>query len=132
MYILEGTPIVFTNESYIHSSHTQSKEWADGSLLGLKKPIPKGHRLIMVHAGGRERFIPHVLLIYPSGTKSGDYHNDMNEENFTTWVKTKLLSNLPPRSDYHNDMNEENFTTWVKTKLLSNLPPRSVLFVDIS
>lgn len=27
-------------------------------------------------------------------------------------------------------MNEENFTTWIKTKLLPNLPPRSVLVVD--
>lgn len=67
IYMREGRPIVFTDESYIHSSHTQTKEWADDSLLGLKKPISKGQRLIMVHAGGREGFIPNALLIFPSG-----------------------------------------------------------------
>lgn len=67
MYMREGRSVVFTDESYIHSSHTQSKEWADDSTLGLKKPISKGQRLIMVHAGGREGFIPNALLIFPSG-----------------------------------------------------------------
>ncbi|KAK9759305.1 hypothetical protein QE152_g143 [Popillia japonica] len=61
IYMREGRPIVFTDESYIHSSHTQTKEWADDSLLGLKKPISKGQRLIMVHAGGREGFIPNQV-----------------------------------------------------------------------
>lgn len=66
----EGRPMIFTDESYIHSSHTQTKEWADDSLLGLKKPASKGQRLIMVHAGGREGFIPNALLIFPSGNWS--------------------------------------------------------------
>lgn len=52
------------------------------------------------------------------GTKSGDYHNDMNEENFTRWLKTKLLPNLPPRSvlvvdnaSYHNVRIEKDPTS---------------------
>lgn len=66
-YIHENRPIVFTDESYIHSSHTQPKEWSDDTLLGLKKPISKGSRLIMVHAGGKMGFIENGLLMFRSG-----------------------------------------------------------------
>lgn len=66
-YIHENRPIIFTDESYIHSTHTQSKEWSDNSLLGLKKPISKGNRLIMVHAGGKMGFIQNALLLFKSG-----------------------------------------------------------------
>jgi hypothetical protein len=41
-YVHEERPIVYTDESYIHSSHSQSKSWTDDSVLGLKKPISKG------------------------------------------------------------------------------------------
>lgn len=44
-----------------------------------------------------------------TGRKTGDYHDDMNFENFQKWVTTQLLPNLPPRSvlvvdnaSYHN------------------------------
>lgn len=67
-YIEEKRPIIYTDESYIHSSHTQPKEWSDGSLLGLKAPISKGNRLIMVHAGGKMGFISNALLLFRSGT----------------------------------------------------------------
>jgi hypothetical protein len=33
-----------------------------------------------------------------TGTKAGDYHDDMNHTNFMLWTKTKLLRNLPPKS----------------------------------
>lgn len=41
--------------------------------------------------------------------KSGDYHDDMNFENYEKWIRTQLLPNLPPNSiivvdnaSYHN------------------------------
>jgi hypothetical protein len=48
-YVHEERPIVYTDESYIHSSHSQSKRWTDDSVLGLKKPLSKGKRLIMIN-----------------------------------------------------------------------------------
>ena len=36
---------------HIHSSHTTSYAWNDGSGAGLKAPASKGRRLIIVHAG---------------------------------------------------------------------------------
>ena len=47
----EGRPIVYVDGTYIHSSYTTSYAWDDGSAAGLKAPISKGRRLIIVHAG---------------------------------------------------------------------------------
>ena len=105
----EGRPIVYIDETYLHSSHTTPHGWTDGSLQGLKAPMNKGQRLIIVHAGGENGFIPNALLIFKSGLKTGDYHQDMNSENFARWLEMKLIPNLPPNSvivldnaSYHN------------------------------
>lgn len=50
-YREEGRPVVYTDETYLHSSHTTPREWDDGTVAGLKAPISKGQRLIIVHAG---------------------------------------------------------------------------------
>jgi hypothetical protein len=50
-YGKEGRPIVYADETYIHSSHTTFYAWDDGSGAGLKAPLSKGRRLITVHAG---------------------------------------------------------------------------------
>jgi hypothetical protein len=62
--------IVFTDETYIHSSHTQNKDWVDDRNCSLKGPISKGNRLIIVHAGGEMGFVNDALLIFKSGTDS--------------------------------------------------------------
>jgi len=41
---------VYADETYIHSSHTTSYAWDDGTRAGLKAPVSKGRRLIIVHA----------------------------------------------------------------------------------
>lgn len=66
-YRAEGRSIVYTDETYIHSSHTQEHRWSDQSGKELKKPISKGKRLIIVHAGGEMGFIQNALLIFKSG-----------------------------------------------------------------
>lgn len=66
-YRSEGRNIVYTDETYIHSSHIHNKGWYDESLKGLQKPISKGQRLIIVHAGGEKGFIENGLLIFKSG-----------------------------------------------------------------
>jgi hypothetical protein len=60
-YVHEERPIVYTDESYIHSSHSQSKRWTDDSVLGLKKPLSKGKRLIMVRASSKAGVVPNAL-----------------------------------------------------------------------
>lgn len=66
-YRKEGRNIIYTDETYIHSSHVQAKGWYDETSSGLKKPISKGQRLIIVHAGGEKGFVKNGLLIFKSG-----------------------------------------------------------------
>lgn len=108
-YRNEGRPIVYTDETYVHSSHTKPSSWSDGTEHGLKTPISKGKRLIVVHAGSNQGFIPNALLVFKSNQTTGDYHHDMNNMNFEKWLVDKLIPNLPPNSvlvmdnaPYHN------------------------------
>ena len=50
-----------------------------------------------------------VLLIFRSGSKSGDYHDDLNHANHKKWLQEKLIPNLESKSvivvdnaSYHN------------------------------
>ncbi|XP_050292843.1 uncharacterized protein LOC126733551 [Anthonomus grandis grandis] len=56
-YKEEGRNTVYTDESYIHSSHTKDKGWFDKSRHGIRKPISKRQRLIILHVGGRNGFV---------------------------------------------------------------------------
>lgn len=108
-YREEGRPIIYTDESYVDSTHVSSKSWGDGSKEGLKKKISKGQRIVIVHAGSEAGFITNALLMFKAGTKSGDYHDNMNFSNYEKWLKTQLMPNLPRNSvvvvdnaSYHN------------------------------
>jgi hypothetical protein len=108
-YRKEGRPVIYMDETYVHSSHTKPKAWTDDSGAGLKSPVSKGSRIIIVHAGNENGFVPNALITFQSGKKSGDYHHDMNYENYEKWIKTKLIPNIPPNSvmvidnaPYHN------------------------------
>lgn len=108
-YRQEGQPIIYMDETYIHASHTFPKGWSDNSNSGLKQPISKGARLIIVNAGGEDGFVPNTYIRWKSTHSTGDYHNEMNFENYQKWIKEKLLPNLQPKSvviidnaPYHN------------------------------
>lgn len=108
-YRNEKRPIIYMDETYIHSSHTVATCWSDNSNEGLARPISKGLRLIIVHAGCETGFIPNAKLIFKSNTTTGDYHHEMNYENYKKWLLEKLIPNLPPKSvlvidnaPYHN------------------------------
>ncbi|CAK1591465.1 unnamed protein product, partial [Parnassius mnemosyne] len=77
-YRSEGRPIIYTDESYVDSSHSMSKAWGDGSQMGVKKKISKGQKVVIVHAGSEVGFVPNALLMFKAGTKTGDYHDNMN------------------------------------------------------
>lgn len=108
-YRKEGRHIVYMDETYILSSHVTGNSWTDDTNEGLHQPVSKGDRLIIVHAGGENGFIPNSLLIWKSTQTSGDYHHQMNATNFEKWLREKLIPNLEPNSvivvdnaPYHN------------------------------
>ena len=130
----EGRVIVYIDETYINASHCIPKTWYGPNGEGIKAPLSRGRRWIIVHAGSAEGFVNDGLLIFKSGSQSGDYHNDMNHTNFITWVRNKLLPNLPPRTvvvcdnaAYHNVRSEASITSAArKAEMLSWLSSHNV------
>ncbi|KAG8193059.1 hypothetical protein JTE90_028171 [Oedothorax gibbosus] len=57
-----------------------------------------GQRLIVVHASNENGSVEGASLVFKSGTASGDYHGQINFDNFFKWVEEKLLPNIPPNS----------------------------------
>ncbi|KAJ3622216.1 hypothetical protein MTP99_002741 [Tenebrio molitor] len=133
----EHQNIVFTDETCIHSSHTQNKDRVDDRNCSLKGPISKGNGLIIVHAGDEMGFVNDALLIFKSGSKSGDYYVDMNITTFERWLRTKLIPNLPPNSvlvldnaSYHNIVDHKEPTNASKKCQMIEFLCRNVVNVE--
>jgi hypothetical protein len=52
-YREEGRPLICTDETYFHST-IKSRAQTDNEEAGLKTPVSKGQRVIVVHAGGKD------------------------------------------------------------------------------
>lgn len=121
-YRSQGRPIVYTDESYVLSTHVRNNTWAQKkeSTPFLKK-ISTGTRFILVHAGTKDGFIENASLIYKANSTAGDYHSNMSYDNYVKWLNEKLLPNLSPRSvivldnaSYHNTRTEKLPTSATK------------------
>lgn len=79
-----------------------------------------------------------ALLIFPSGRKTGDYHDDMNYDNFRKWVTNKLIPNLPENSvlvldnaSYHNVTSTKHPTSQTrKSDMIRWLNQRGIHYQD--
>ncbi|XP_072380782.1 uncharacterized protein [Diabrotica undecimpunctata] len=107
-------PIIYMDETYVHSSHTYQKSWSDSSNKGIQKPVSKGQMFVIVHAGGESGFVKNAYLRYKPTINTGDYHDAMNYDNYKKWLRDKLIPNLPPNSvlvfdnaPYHNVQTEK-------------------------
>lgn len=138
-YRQENRPIVYQDETYVHSSHTKPNSWTDESTSGgLKTPVSKGQYAIIVHAGSEQGFVPNAMLIFKSGQKSGDYHESMNFNNYNKWLREKLIPNLPEKSvlvidnaSYHNkQINPAPTSSTKKCDMISWLHKNNVPFGD--
>jgi transposase len=137
-YREEKRPIIYMDETYLHSSHTHQKGWSDNSNEGLRKPISKGNRLIIINAGGEIGFVPGAYARWKSNSSTGDYHEEMNYENFEKWVTTQLIPNLPEKAvvvvdnaPYHNKQQERHPTSATrKDDMKKWLRERGIQFND--
>lgn len=94
----EGQNVFYLDESWVDTNLTFQKCWQRKNDV---RGIMKGNatkRLIIVHIGSRNGFLTGGLLMYRSGTTSGDYHGEMNAINFEKWLSERVLPNLPPSS----------------------------------
>ncbi|KAH0813913.1 hypothetical protein GEV33_008878 [Tenebrio molitor] len=137
-YREEKRPIIYMDETYLHSSHTHQKGWSDNSNEGLRKPISKGNRLIIINAGGEIGFVPGAYARWKSNSSTGDYHEEMNYENFEKWATTQLIPNLPEKAvvlvdnaPYHNKQQERHPTSATrKDDMKKWLRERGIQFND--
>ncbi|XP_030754704.1 uncharacterized protein LOC115881383 [Sitophilus oryzae] len=76
--------------------------WKGGVSQSVKPQddgrFPLSGRLIIVNAGSENGFVENACLIFKAGLATGDYHGQMNQENFTRWLTEKLLPNIPAKS----------------------------------
>ncbi len=112
-------PEVYLDETFINKNHSNGKTWyliEDGAWVN--KPSGKGPRLIIVHAITKDGWVDGAKLIFQAKTSSGDYHGQMNYENFSKWFENQLLPNIPDNSiiimdnaKYHNILSNDTFPT---------------------
>jgi transposase len=103
-------PEIYLDETYVNKNHSNQLTWyreEDGPWVN--KPSGVGPRLIVVNAIGRNGWIKKADLVFQAKKRTGDYHGQMNWDNFSRWFATQLLPNIPDDSmiildnaRYHN------------------------------
>ena len=79
-YREEGRPIVYTDETFVHTSHSAKRSWQSDDYA-IKVPFSKGSRYIIVHAGSKAGFVQGAEMFCKAKTTTGDYHHEMNSGN---------------------------------------------------
>ena len=100
-----GRPVVYLDETWVNANHTLSRAWYDdsdhrGAVAGVptkphEAPPGKGKRLIVLHAGWVNGFLPECGLVFVGKKNTQDYHDEMNHDHFSEWWEHQLLPNLP-------------------------------------
>lgn len=93
-------------------------------------------RFIILHAGNENGFIPGAELIFASKSQSGDYHGEMNQENFLKWFQEQLMPSLTQPSaivldnaPYHNQLIKKiPNSSWNKASIQEWLRSENVNF----
>jgi hypothetical protein len=93
-----GTPVFYIDESWVDSNLTFRKFLQKEEVMGVQTNVNSGNRLIMLHVGGINGFLPNAALIYKAGSVTGDYNGQMYVENFEKWAVEKLIPDLPAKS----------------------------------
>ncbi|GFY60150.1 DDE_3 domain-containing protein [Trichonephila inaurata madagascariensis] len=91
----------------MNEGHSETRVWQDTTIkssyeassnltVGLTAPKGKGRRLIMAHIGSKEGFVRDAADIFIR-KKSGDYHEEMDDNHFEKWFET-VMPKLKPQS----------------------------------
>nr|XP_012143884.1 PREDICTED: uncharacterized protein LOC105662865 [Megachile rotundata] len=93
-YRRQNKNIVYIDETWVDNTLCFGKCWQSEDMLGVLKNTSSSHRYIIVHAGGEDGFVNGAELIFKANSTTGDYHGQMNSENFEKWLTQKLIPNL--------------------------------------
>lgn len=110
-------PEVYLDETYINKNHSSRFTWyLDEDGPWVNKPSGVGQRLILVHAITENGWVDGAELVFEAKRRTGDYHGQMNWENFSKWFLHQLIPNIEPGSiiildnaKYHNVLAEDCF-----------------------
>jgi hypothetical protein len=92
-------PEVYLDETFVNTNHSGQFTWyLEEEGPWVTKPSGTGPRLIMVHAMTVAGWVPRAELVFEAAKRTGDYHGQMNWENFSTWVTEQLLPPIPSHS----------------------------------
>lgn len=108
---------VYLDETYVNKNHSNHFTWyLDEDGPNVNKPSGKGQRLIIVNAITSNGWVDGAKLVFEAKKRTGDYHGQMNWDNFSKWFTTQLLPNIPKNSviimdnaSYHNVTIESSF-----------------------
>lgn len=70
----------------------------DDTTLDPTQKLKRRVRFTIVHAGGKNGFVPGSFLIFKSGTALKETHDSMTHECFQSWFQKQLLPNIPANS----------------------------------
>lgn len=137
--IKEGAVVrseVYIDESYVNKNHSYDFTWyveEDGPWI--QKPTGKGERLIIMNAITKDGWVPGAKNVFKSTRKTGDYHGQMNAQQFQKWFSEMLLPNIPSNSiiimdnaSYHKALTEDSvpMATSSKEKIRSWLEKNDI------
>lgn len=118
--------IVYLDETWFDTHDVVQYGWMDDSKkCNLSGPCSRGKRIIILHAGSEDGFIPNALLLSAKNIKqsSADYHEDMTAELFEKWAEEQLCPNLKPNSvivmdnaSYHSRIKPDTKVPTTSTK----------------
>jgi transposase len=112
-------PEVYLDETFVNTHHSCRFTWyLDQDGPWVNKPSGKGPRCIIVDAITCDGWVPGAHLVFDSKKRTGDYHGQMNWDNFSRWFEEQLLPNIPANSliildnaPYHNTLADDTFPT---------------------
>lgn len=135
-----GYQFVYLDETWIFSKGGNKRIWQDDDIKSATNCNSQGKRYIVLHAGNTDGFIENADLIFSTKAKTADYHDNMNTEMFTKWLKEKLLINLREPSvivldnaPYHSEfLNKTPNNSWNKTSITEWLNANNIIYPEHS
>jgi hypothetical protein len=93
----EAREIFYLDEIWVDSSLMLKKCWQGYEVNGVMT-TSTSHRLMVVHNGSSNGFLEGTGLVFKERSASGNYHGQMNADNFEKWLNEIIIPKLLPAS----------------------------------
>lgn len=90
----EGRSVYYLGETCIDAGECSDQTMSDGNVKSRRGAVlpgvsnPRGKRLIVVHVGSEEGFVPGGLLAFCSKKNTLDFRDEIDGDIFFDWMKT--------------------------------------------